>query len=155
MARDPRKLDAIRAERSELENHYIDELVAGRLSRREFVRRGAVIGMSTTLMGAVLSACGNANKTSTSGGSTTPAGAPTKGGTLRLATQAPAAAVNPLTVSDSGGLCMLAQTGEFLTFDNNQLLQLQPMLATSWKPNAKGDRYRKIVVAGKSLTQRG
>ena len=43
----------------------------------------------------------------------------TKGGTLKLASQAPSAAINPLTVADAGGLCMLAQTGEFLTFDNN------------------------------------
>ena len=62
----------------------------------------------------------------------------TKGGTLKLASQAPAGAINPLTVSDAGGLCMLAQCGEFLTFDNNMLLQLQPMLATSWKPNSDG-----------------
>ena len=33
---------------------------------------------------------------------------------------------------------MLAQTGEFLAFDNNLALQLKPMLATSWKPNADG-----------------
>ena len=33
---------------------------------------------------------------------------------------------------------MLAQTGEFLTFDNNLALQLQPMLATSWTPNKDG-----------------
>ncbi len=49
---------------------------------------------------------------------------------MRLAQQAPSAAVNPLTVSDAGGLNMLAQTGEFLIFDNNQLLKLEPMLAT-------------------------
>jgi peptide/nickel transport system substrate-binding protein len=101
-----------------------------------------VIGMSTTLMGAIVSACGNANKTGTTAASSSSAGGgggtPTKGGNLRLATQAPAAAVNPLSVSDAGGLCMLAQTGEFLAFDNNQLLQLQPMLATSWKPSKGG-----------------
>jgi peptide/nickel transport system substrate-binding protein len=33
---------------------------------------------------------------------------------------------------------MLAQTGEFLTFDNNMALQLQPMLATSWSPSKNG-----------------
>jgi peptide/nickel transport system substrate-binding protein len=140
MPSNSRKLDPIRVNQSELENHYIDELLAGRISRRQFVRKGAVIGMSSTLMGAVLSACGGANSSSSaSGSSSAAAGAPTKGGTLRLATQAPAAAVNPLTVSDSGGLCMLAQTGEFLAFDDNQALMLKPMLATSWKPNAKGD----------------
>lgn len=137
MARNARQLDAIRDRRDELENHYIDELVAGRISRRDFVRKGAVIGMSTTVMGAVLSACGNANNSSSSS-SAAGGGTATKGGTLRLATQAPAAAINPLTISDAGGLCMLAQTGEFLAFDNNMALQLEPMLASSWKPSKGG-----------------
>jgi peptide/nickel transport system substrate-binding protein len=143
MAADPRRLDAIRSNRSELENHYIDELASGRLNRRQFMRKGAVIGMSASLMGAILAACGNANST---GGSSSASGsasgsasaAPTKGGTLKLASQAPSAAVNPLTVADAGGLCMLAQTGEFLAFDDNQALQLKPMLATAWKPTKNG-----------------
>jgi peptide/nickel transport system substrate-binding protein len=140
MATDHGRLDAIRDGRSELENHYIDELVAGRISRRQFMRKGAVIGMSTGLMGAILAACGGANKvgTSSAASSGSASGTAVKGGTLKLASQAPAAAVNPLTVSDAGGLCMLAQTGEFLTFDNNMLLQLQPMLATKWTPSKNG-----------------
>jgi peptide/nickel transport system substrate-binding protein len=141
MASDARRLDPIRDRSSELENHYIDELVAGRISRRDFVRKGAVIGMSTTLMGAILSACGNANSSassSSSGSTSSSVGSPVKGGTLRLATQTPAGAINPLTVSDAGGLCMLAQTGEFLAFDNNMALQLQPMLATKWTPSKGG-----------------
>ena len=140
MAPDHGRLDPIRYGRSELENHYIDELMAGRISRRQFMRKGAVIGMSTGLMSAILAACGGANKSGTSSASSSgsASGTPVKGGTLKLATQAPAAAVNPLTVSDAGGLCMLAQTGEFLAFDNNMALQLQPMLATSWKPSNNG-----------------
>jgi len=147
MATDHRKLDEIRDARSELENHYIDELVAGRLDRRQFMRKGAVIGMSTGLMGAILAACGGANKVGTSasqtsaaaGGGTSSSAAPaTKGGTLKLAQQAPATAINPLIVDDAGGLNMLAQTGEFLTFDNNLLLHLEPMLATKWTPSKGG-----------------
>ncbi|MDX6564702.1 MAG: peptide/nickel transport system substrate-binding protein [Solirubrobacteraceae bacterium] len=142
MARDTSRLDTIRADRSELENHYIDELVSGSISRRQFVRRGAVIGMSASVLSAVLTACGGANNTSSTPASTgTTAGQPTKGGTLKLALQTPAGAINPLTISDAGGLCMLAQTGEFLAFDNNMALQLQPMLATSWKPNADGSMW--------------
>jgi peptide/nickel transport system substrate-binding protein len=145
MAPDHRSLDALRRNRTELENHHIDELVAGRLSRRDFVRRGAVLGMSTGLMGAVLAACGNANKTGggagTSSSPTTSSAPAASGGTLKLASQVPAGAINPLTVSDSGGLCMLAQTGEFLTFDNNQALQLQPMLATHWKASNDGKTW--------------
>jgi peptide/nickel transport system substrate-binding protein len=147
MANDPRRLDAMRDARSELENHYIDELVAGRISRRQFMRKGAVIGMSTGLMGAILAACGGANNVSSSsssaaaGGSSTTSsasGAAVKGGTLKLAMPTPASALNPLVVDDAGGLCLLAQTGEFLAFDNNQLLTLQPMLATKWTPSKGG-----------------
>jgi peptide/nickel transport system substrate-binding protein len=139
---DSSRLDAARDGRSELENHYIDELVAGRLGRREFLRRGAALGMSAGVMGAVLAACGGANKTGTAAHSSTAASSSSapasKGGTLKLASQTPSGAVNPLTVSDAGGLCMLAMTGEFLTYDNNQALQLQPMLATSWKASSGG-----------------
>jgi peptide/nickel transport system substrate-binding protein len=148
MAPDHRRLDAIREDRSELENHYIDELVAGRLDRRSFLRRGAVVGMSTGVMGAILAACGSANKTggaasstAAAGGSTTSAAPAKKGGTLKLASQVPAGALNPLTVSDAGGLCMLAMTGEFLTYDNNLALQLQPMLATKWTPSDGGKTW--------------
>jgi peptide/nickel transport system substrate-binding protein len=139
MASDARRLDPIRDRSSELENHYIDELVAGRISRRDFVRKGAVIGMSTTLMGAILSACGGANSSSSaSSGSSSSAGTPVKGGTLKLASVTPAGAINPITISDAGGLCLIAQTGEFLTFDNNMQLTLQPMLATKWTPSKNG-----------------
>jgi peptide/nickel transport system substrate-binding protein len=142
MSPDFHRIDPIRQDRSELENHYIDELVAGRMSRRQFMRKGAVLGMSTGVMGAILAACGSANKTgasATSSSSSSSAAAPaTKGGTLRLATEVPAAAINPLSIADAGGLCLIAQTGEFLTFDNNQALMLQPMLATKWTPSKGG-----------------
>ena len=140
MRRSSSELDQLRHGRSELENHYIDELVNGNLSRRDFLRRGSTIGMSVPLLGAILAACGGTKSASTAsgGGSGTTAGTPTKGGTLRVASVTPAAAVNPLTISDSGGLCMLNQTGEFLIFDSNLKLALQPMLALSWKPNSDG-----------------
>ena len=79
MGIDDRKLDQIRSEQSELENHYIDELVAGRLDRRSFLRRGAVLGMSASVMGAVLAACGGANNSGGggSGASATQAGSST------------------------------------------------------------------------------
>src|SRR5436305_1898459 len=136
MTRKETELDRLREGRTELENHCIDELAAGHIDRRTFLRRGSMIGMSAPLLGAVLAACGSSSSSS-SGGSTssTPA---KKGGTLRIAISAPAAAVNPLTVADAGGLCMLNQTGEFLIFDSNLKLALQPMLALSWKPNSDG-----------------
>jgi peptide/nickel transport system substrate-binding protein len=132
------ELDRLRSERTELENHYIDELVAGHMDRRDFLRRGSMIGMSVPLLGAILAACGgsSSSSTATSSGATPSSGK--KGGTLRIAGVTPAAAINPLTVADAGGLLMLNQTGEFLIFDSNLKLALQPMLALSWKPNADG-----------------
>lgn len=139
MSRNDSELDRLRSGRTELENHYIDELVSGNLSRRDFLRRGSMIGMSVPLLGAILAACGGSSTSPTAtGGTGTSAGTPTKGGTLRVASVTPAAAVNPLTVSDAGGLTMLNQTGEFLIFDSNIKLALQPMLALSWSPNSDG-----------------
>jgi peptide/nickel transport system substrate-binding protein len=139
MTRRNSELDRLRAGRSELENHYIDELVAGRLNRRDFLRRGSAIGLSATFLGAVLAACGSGSSSSSSaGGGGTGTGAAVKGGTLRVAASTPAAAINPLTIADAGGLLMLSQTGEFLIFDSNVKLALQPMLALSWKPNKDG-----------------
>jgi peptide/nickel transport system substrate-binding protein len=135
MTRERAELDRLREGRTELENHYIDELVAGNVSRREFLRRGSVIGMSAPLLGAILAACGSSSSSSSSSAST-PAAAPKKGGTLRIASVTPSAAVNPLLVADAGGLTMVNQTGEFLIFDSNIKLALEPMLATSWSHNA-------------------
>ncbi|MGZ4262435.1 MAG: ABC transporter substrate-binding protein [Solirubrobacteraceae bacterium] len=132
------ELDRLRSERTELENHYIDELVSGRMDRRDFLRRGSMIGMSMPLLGAILAACGGSSSTSTSSSSGATPSSGKKGGTLRIAAVMPAAAINPLTVADAGGLLMLNQTGEFLIFDSNLKLALQPMLALSWKPNADG-----------------
>jgi peptide/nickel transport system substrate-binding protein len=141
MSHADRRLDALRVGRTEIENHHIDELVAGRLDRRDFLRRGAVLGMSATAAGAILAACGGANKTgaaATSAAASAGAGTPQKGGTLNIATQTPATSINPLLVDDTGGMDMLCQTGEFLVFDNNIKLRLEPQLATKWTHNTDG-----------------
>ena len=147
-----RELGELRKDRSDLENHYIDELVSGRVSRRQFLRRGSAIGMSAPLLGAILAACGSSTP---SGSTTPPAGKPKTGGTLRVAISTPAGAINPLTVSDAGGLCMLNQTGEFLIFDNNLKLSLEPMLALSWSPNSDGSVWTFKLRTGRHVQQRG
>jgi peptide/nickel transport system substrate-binding protein len=134
MDENQRRLDAIRRGSSELENSFIDEFAAGRLSRREFVRRGAVVGLSMPLMAAIIAACGGANSTgSSSSGGTSTAAKP--GGTIKAGIVTPTAAINPVTVADQGGLDMLGQTGEYLAISNSSL-QLVPVLAESWSANA-------------------
>jgi len=130
------RLSRLREGQGEIANHVIDEYTAGRLSRREFLRRGTVVGISLPVLGAVISACGGSTSSAPSGSSSQPAGA--AGATIKAGIVVPTATINPLTVADQGGLDMLAQTGEYLTF-SNQHLQLQPVLAESWSPNSTAD----------------
>jgi peptide/nickel transport system substrate-binding protein len=126
------RLDQIRAGQGEIANHIIDEYAAGRLSRRDLLRRGALVGISLPVLGAVISACGSSSSTS----SAPPAG--TSGATIKVGIVVPTATINPVTVADQGGLDMLAQTGEYLTL-SDQSLTLKPVLATSWTPNSTAD----------------
>jgi len=155
MSESQRRLDDIRKDRSEVENHLIDEYQAGKLSRRDFVRRGTVVGMSIPLLSFLAAACGGggggeeaattaaaetaAGVETTAGetGATAPAGAPQPGGTLRVGIIAPAGALNPLTVADEGGLAVLGQAGEYLSWSNDKL-ELEPRISESWEPNQDG-----------------
>ena len=103
------RLSRLRKGQGEIANHVIDEYAAGRLSRRDFLRRGALVGISLPVLGAVISACGSSSSStpSTSGSSAGAAGATIKAGIV-----VPTAAINPLTVADQGGLDMLDQNVE-------------------------------------------
>jgi peptide/nickel transport system substrate-binding protein len=138
MHRDPQKLDQLRSGRSELENHVIDEFVLGRISRREFLRRGSIIGISIPALGAIVSACGGANSSSggSSGGA---AGVAKRGANLKIASVVPTGAIDPLSIADEGGLTMMQQTGETLVFNNPHTNVVEPVLATKWASNATGD----------------
>jgi peptide/nickel transport system substrate-binding protein len=135
------RVDEVRRQRSEVENHLIDEYGAGKISRREFVRRGTVVGMSIPLLGFLAAACGGGDGES---GATTTAAEPTgdlkKGGTVRVALIQPTTAPNPLLVQDEGGAGILGATGEFLSFSDDKL-ELQPRIAESWEPNEDGSAW--------------
>ena len=98
MDANPDRVDRIRRTRSEVENHVIDELFAGRITRRDFVRRMTVLGMSASLAG-FLAACSNDNGGGGSSPSATGAsgatGAVVPGGTLKTGIIAPACGVGP------------------------------------------------------------
>jgi peptide/nickel transport system substrate-binding protein len=134
---DNKRLGQLREGQGEIANHIIDEFAAGRLSRRDFVRRGTVVGISVPLLGSILAACGSSGSSSSpSGGSSSAAGAP--GAVIKAGIVTPTGAINPVTVADQGGLDMLGQTGEYLCL-STQTLTLKPVLATSWTPNSKAD----------------
>ena len=134
---DNKRLGHLREGQGEIANHIIDEFAAGRLSRRDFVRRGTVVGISVPLLGSILAACGSSGSSSSpAGGSSSAAGAP--GAVIKAGIVTPTGAINPVTVADQGGLDMLGQTGEYLCL-STQTLTLKPVLATSWTPNSKAD----------------
>jgi peptide/nickel transport system substrate-binding protein len=132
---DHRRLDPLRKGQGPIQEHIIDEFVAGHISRRDFVRRGTLIGLSVPVLGGILAACGSSSSStptvaSSSGAATGKAGATIKAGIL-----VPAAAINPITIADQGGLELIGNVGEFLIFAD-QRFQYHPWLATSWSPNS-------------------
>jgi peptide/nickel transport system substrate-binding protein len=134
---DNNRLGQLRQGQGEIANHIIDEFAAGRLSRRDFIRRGTVVGISVPLLGSILAACGSSGTSSApSGGSSSAAGK--AGAVIKAGIVTPTAAINPVTVADQGGLDMLGQTGEYLCL-STQTLTLKPVLAIGWSPNAKAD----------------
>ena len=124
-------LDRLRRDASDLENHVVDEFLAGRLDRRGLLREGSRFGLALPLIGGLL---GTANPF---GAGRALAQAGQKDATIRVASPTPAGAVEPVSVANSGGLILLMQTGEFLAFDQPDLV-LRPMLALSWKANEDG-----------------
>ncbi len=123
-------LDILRRGRTPHENHLIDGLERGAVSRREFLRYGSVLGLSAPMLGGITGAMGYGLTPSL-------ARAGTPGGTLRYGQIVPAGAVNPVTIADGGGLTVMSQFGETLVLSAPDL-SAQPLLAESWSPNADG-----------------
>lgn len=119
----PEHVDVLRCRATALQNAVIDEYRLGRIDRREFLRYASVLGLAVpSLMAA---APGRARAAAKSGG------------VMTIGMPVPAGRIDPLTVADTGGVCMLSQTGEYLAVSDSNL-HLQPLLAESWKPNADG-----------------
>ena len=124
-----RYLDELRRKSSEVENDLIDELRAGHIGRREFLRHGTVLGMSAPLLLAAAGGIGSLAAPQIARAATAE--------TVRVAQTTPSGAIDPVTVPDSGGVIMLCQTGEYLALSAGDL-RLRPVLAESWKPNQDG-----------------
>ncbi|MGH9302839.1 MAG: ABC transporter substrate-binding protein [Acidimicrobiales bacterium] len=142
---DHERLDQLRAGQGPIEQHLIDELAAGRLGRRDFLRKATMFGIGLPLAGAMLEAVAPAQSAAAAGiahqaksGATSSVMEPARrgvGARIRAGTLVPAGAINPLTIADSGGLDLLGNVGEFLVF-TDQHNRYHPWLATSWKANA-------------------
>ena len=123
-------LDALRRGRSAHENHLIDGLVSGRVSRRAFMRHGSVLGLSAPFLASVAVAVGFP-------AAPRRARAASSGGTVRVAQTVPAASIDPVKIADGGGITVLSQVAETLVLSGGDLTA-QPVLAESWSPNQDG-----------------
>ena len=138
-----RQVDAVRAQRSELENHIIDEYRSGYIGRREFIRRGTVVGMSLPLVAFLVAACGSGEKDvelrrRRRRGERGQGRAP--GGTIKFGLGPLGSALDPIKVDNQGGSAMLGQSGEYLICSEWPSSRPMPRLAESWEPNADGSR---------------
>lgn len=141
--------DRIRRAAGPLQLDLIEAFAAGRINRREFVRIGLTLGMST----AVLAACGGANNIPSNTGSATAAAQQTgvgvanatasaskTGGTFKVASVAPAGPLDSVKMVDLASYGLIAQCYEFLVYTGGDL-QLKPGLAEKWTPNADGSEW--------------
>lgn len=114
-------------------HHLLEEVLSGRMTRRQLLVRASVVGLSATLVGQLLAACGSS--TGGSSASTSASAAPKVGGTLRVGMISPTAALEPSTMYDSGSIAIVQLTAEYLA-NVNADLTLRPVLAESWSPDA-------------------
>jgi peptide/nickel transport system substrate-binding protein len=127
--------DRLRRQATPLENAALDELIAGRLGRRDFLRHARSIGMAAPLIAGL-------------GFSSRPAWAEARrGGAIRVGMTVPAGAINPLTVADASGVALLSQAGEYLAVSDPDLM-LRPMLAERWSPNQDGSVWTFTIRTG-------
>lgn len=126
------RLSGFRATLSPHENHLVDGFVAGRVSRRDFMRHGSVLGLSVPLLGQLSLAAGLGAMPTMARAQTAKPGA-----TIRVGNVGPTREIDPIRVGDNGAFMLWQQVGEFLC-NNGTDFQLEPVLATSWKPNHDG-----------------
>ncbi len=129
-----RSLEGFRTnDASPIENNLIDELVDGQLDRAEFLRRGAMFGLSVGVMSSALAVVGEA--AATPQGAVVAAAESVKiGGTARVGVAKWGGSLEPFKLAEAGSLGMSGIPGEYLTYsDNNN--RIRPWLAVSWKPN--------------------
>ena len=133
------RLDPFRRTASAQELDLVESFAAGRISRRSFMKRGAILGLSLPTMSMLIAACstpaasGGPSAGASSGASAPPASA-AAGGTIRVATQRPVS-IDPVMMQDLGGYGLVAQSFEFLTALDPATSDIGPGLATEWSPN--------------------
>jgi peptide/nickel transport system substrate-binding protein len=146
------KLDNVRRSTTPLQLDTVESFVRGRITRREFIKRGTVIGLSMASISAVIAACGGGTASTAPGattrsaapaasgagpsasGSAAPAGSAKTGGTIRVAANRPKS-LDPVTMIDLASYGITAQSFEFLCTLAPNATDIAPGLALKWTPD--------------------
>jgi peptide/nickel transport system substrate-binding protein len=139
------RLDFVRRSATPVELDLVESFAKGRITRRQFVKRAAVIGLSLPAVSAVIAACSQGTPSSAapsaSGGepsASASASAPAaSGGSIKVAIQRPVQ-VDPINMQDLGGYGVVAQCFEFLCTLSEDGSDIAPGLAESWEANEDG-----------------
>jgi peptide/nickel transport system substrate-binding protein len=142
------RLDPVRRSVTPIQLDLVEAFANGRITRRQFIKRASVIGLSLSSVAAVIAACGGGTPTaapaspgaSASAGASPSASAAVTGGTIRCAIQRPVS-VDPVGMQDLGGYGIVAQSMEFLCGQSTDPADpggLSPALAASWESNDDG-----------------
>ncbi len=145
---DWKRLDSARESSGPIEVDLIEAYAQGRINRRNFVKRGTIIGLSVPFMGAIIAACGDdddsSGDTAASGtetaGTEAPAGsdAPaSSGGVLVVANQQGDAnsGLDPVNMLDLGTYNVVSQSFEYLVGVGDDGNIADTGLAAEWEPN--------------------
>ena len=158
------QLDKVRRTAAPLQLDAVEAFAAGRLSRREFIQRATILGLSGGAIGMVIAACSgttaspgvSAAAASAAGSAAAPSAAASaggsaaasagasaagkQGGSIRVAAQRPSGPLDPIGMQDLGSYGVTAASFEFLcTADpSGSLVNIVPGLATKWTPDATG-----------------
>ena len=135
------RLDEVRRSTTPLQLDVVESFARGRLTRRQFIQRGVVVGLSLSSITAVIAACGGGGPAasgttqSTAPGASGASAGPAKiGGTIKVACQRPKG-LDPIGMQDLASYGITAQSFEFLCTLNAAASDIAPGLAESWSPS--------------------
>ena len=148
---DWKHLDSARRDAGAMEVDLIEAYAQGKINRRNFVKRGTIIGLSLPFMGGIIAACGGsddeaepAEESGSDGtaapeesGSTEPAADGPSGGELIAGIQTGDAnsGLDPVNMLDLGTYAVLSQAFEYLVGLGDDGNIAATALATEWTPN--------------------
>ena len=147
---DWKRFDLLRRDVGPIELDLVESYAQNKVNRRDFLKRGTIIGLSMPFMASVIAACGSDSAgdggatESTAGGDTATTaaggGGGTSGGNLIVANQFGDAnsGLDPISMLDLGTYNVVSQSFEYLVGLADDGNVGPTALATSWSPNADG-----------------